>query len=70
MQKENREKDKEDRRNQLYSGGRVKELTWIEHIEELIFNQPIKNALWNNEEKSIESLVNPPRWKANYTPTH
>ena len=45
MQKENRKKDKEERENELYAGGRAKELVWIAHIEELIFNKPIQHAL-------------------------
>ena len=29
MQKENRKKDKEERKQELYAGGRKKELVWI-----------------------------------------
>ena len=50
MQKENRKKDKEERKQELYSGGRNKELAWHALIEEIIFNKPVQTALWNNEE--------------------
>ena len=63
MQKENRKKDKEERKNELYAGGRAKGLVWIAYIEELIFNKPIQNALWNNEVQSIKALNEPPEWK-------
>ena len=68
MQKENRKKDKGERENELYAGGRAKELVWIAGIEELIFNKPIQHALWNNEEENIKTLMEPPPWKASHNP--
>ena len=64
MQKESRKKEKEERKNELYAGGRQKELVWIALIEELTFNKPIQTALWNNEEEEINALENPqgPHW--------
>ena len=69
MQKENRKKDKEERENELYAGGRKKELVWIALIEELTFNKPIQTALWNNEEDQIKELMEPPKWKSTYKPS-
>ena len=69
MQKESRKKDKEERKNELYAGGRKKELVWIAHIEELTFNKPVQTALWNNEEDQIKELMEPPKWKSTFKPT-
>ena len=69
MQKENRKKDKEERKQELYSGGRNKELAWHALIEEIIFNKPVQTALWNNEEDKIKELMEPPKWKSNYDPS-
>ena len=69
MQKENRKKDKEERKQELYSGGRNKELAWHALIEEIIFNKPVQTALWNNEEDKIKELMEPPKWRSNYKPS-
>ena len=69
MQKESRKKEKEERENELYAGGRQKELVWIALIEELTFNKPIQTALWNNDEEQIKELMKPPKWKSTFKPS-
>ena len=58
--------EKEAKIQELYSGGRSKELIWIAHLDEACYNQPIETALWNNKEDDLKSLRSPPEWKPGY----
>ena len=62
MVKRNREEE-EAKGQDKYSGGRKKELIWIAHLDDACYNKPIETALWNNNEKDLETLRNAPEWR-------
>ena len=58
--------EKEAKIQELYSGGRSKELIWIAHLDDACYNKPIETALWNNNEDDLKALRSPPEWKPSY----
>ena len=61
-----RNQDEKEAKQELYSGGRSKELIWIAHLDDACYNKPIETALWNNKEDDLKALRSPPEWKPGY----
>ena len=50
--------------NEKYDGGNLGHLSWLRLMTAKTFNEPIFEALWENDPEEIKALNEPPEWNA------